>query len=220
MIMKLLKIQISSDILSKRGHPLIFEYISFIEIQNILQYDPNNLFLLAKIIIDKELEESNDFRLIEAYDTVQFFHVLKRRANELLCLLRLNTSIPLWPELEAKIWAVIPPIIMDPTSLHFNLIVSEKALKILHQFLSEQANSYRILAIEDVKRNFQADPLISPNFTNRQRKISQYAYRNGYFESPKKISAREIAEKFEISSSAITKHLRKTTKKAMKFFFS
>ncbi|MGV9174112.1 MAG: hypothetical protein ACOC44_07880 [Promethearchaeia archaeon] len=70
--------------------------------------------------------------------------------------------------MEPKIWAVIPPIILDPVSLHFNLIVSETAIKALYKFLARQATSYEVLAIENIKRlNF--------NFTHRQSEITKFA---------------------------------------------
>ena len=218
MEMKLLKLQISSDILSRRGHPLIFEYISSIEIQNVLQFDLNNLFLQAKIVVKDKLKK--DYHLIEKYETINYIYVLKERGNEIICLMSISTDTPLLPRNLLPNIAIMPPIIMDPDSLHFNFIIPEKSIKELYRFLDKYANSFEILAIESLIKNLSESTLLTPKFTQRQTEISRYAFRNGYFESPKQISAEEIAKHYDLSTSMVTKHLRVSTKKAMKFFFA
>lgn len=220
MEMKLLKIQISSDILSKRGHPRIFEYISSVEIQNVLQYDPNdpkNLFLQAKIFLKQEL--NGNYKKIEEYETIKFLYVLRERGREILCLMSIGTEDPLWPDLGPLPWAVIPPLILDPHSLHITFIIPEKLIKALDRFLSRDAKSYEILAIENMEKKITDLSFITPSFSSRQSEIARFAYRNGYFETPKRISAKQIANHFALSTSTITKHLRIATEKAMKFFF-
>ncbi len=220
MEMKLLKLRISSDILSKLGHPRIFEYISLIEIQSILQYDPKNLFLQAIVYVNEELVKTRNYKLIENYETVKFFYVLKETRKKLLCLMQIATEQPFWPELGATPWAAIPPIILDPTSIHFTFIISEKTIKVLDKFLSDYAVSYEILAIENLNKNIADSSFPIPNFSYKQQEITRYALRCGYFESPKRIGSEEIANHFEISKSAVTKHLRTAIKKGMKYFFS
>jgi len=218
MEMKLLKLQISSDILSRRGHPLIFEYISSVEIQNVLQFDLKNLFLQAKIVVKDNLNKN--YHLIEEYETINFIYVLKERGNEIICLMSISTDTPILPRNLLPDIAIMPPIILDPESLHFNFIIPEKTIKRLYKFLDEFADSFEILAIESLTRDLSDSSLLTPKFTQRQTEISRYAFRNGYFESPKKISAEDIAQHYGLSTSMVTKHLRASTKKAMKFLFA
>ena len=58
-----------------------------------------------------------------------------------------------------------------------------------------------------------------PDFTKRKKEIASYAAKNGFFASPKKITAEAIAKKFEISVSAVNKHLRTAENRAMEYFF-
>ncbi len=218
--MKLLKLRISSDILSKLGHPRIFEYISLIEIHSILQYDPRSLFLQAIVYVNEELSKTRNYNLIQNYETVKFFYVLKETGNKVLCLMQITTESPFWPKLDATPWAAIPPIILDPTSIHFTFIISEKTIKVLDKFLSNFAVSYEVLAIENLNKNIADSSFPIPKFTNKQQEITRYAFRSGYFESPKRIGSEEIANHFNISKSAVTKHLRAVVKKEMKYFFS
>jgi predicted DNA binding protein len=44
--------------------------------------------------------------------------------------------------------------------------------------------------------------------TDRQREIITAAYYGGYFDTPKAISGEDLAENFDISNSAVSKHLR------------
>ena len=45
-----------------------------------------------------------------------------------------------------------------------------------------------------------------------QKEIIFYAVRHGYYDIPRKISSRELANKFNISESALYEHLRKIEK--------
>lgn len=200
------------------GHPLIFEYISLVEIQNILQHDLTNIFIQAKITARDTLQ--GNYNLIRAYDTISFLHVLKERGNQFTCLMHIKTEQPFWPDLGPIPYAVIPPIVLDPHSSHFSLIISEKTITKLDKFISKYTESFEILALENLGKEIKEGVMLLPKFTERQNEITRHAYRKGYFSSPKGISAEEIAKEFDISTSAITKHLRIATEKAMEFFFS
>ncbi|MHA1274030.1 MAG: helix-turn-helix domain-containing protein [Promethearchaeota archaeon] len=216
--MKLLKVQVSSDILSERGHPRIFEYIDLVEIQNLLQYDKNNIFLYAKLYIKDSLKKN--YFLLEKYETISFLHVIKEYDREILCLMGIKTKNPILPNLGKAPWAIIPPIILDPESIHFNFIISESTIKALNNFLSKNAKSYKILAIENLNKEISKYAPLFPHFTKKQNEIARYASRKGFFESPKRISIEEIARHFRISHSTASKHLRLAVQKAMMFFFS
>ena len=59
-----------------------------------------------------------------------------------------------------------------------------------------------------------------PNFPVKQHEIALYATRNGYYDTPRKIGAKELATHFNISISAVNEHLRKAEKTTMHYFFS
>jgi predicted DNA binding protein len=86
-------------------------------------------------------------------------------------------------------------------------------------------DNYKIIGMTDINdiKNSEAEVWQSlipfPNFTPKQEEIVKFAAKNGYFTTPKKISAKKIALKFEISESAVNKHLRNATNLAMDYFF-
>ncbi|MHA1731881.1 MAG: helix-turn-helix domain-containing protein [Promethearchaeota archaeon] len=55
--------------------------------------------------------------------------------------------------------------------------------------------------------------------TNRQKRLFKYALQNGYFKIPRKISTKQIARYFSISTVAALEHLRKAQRKILTSFF-
>lgn len=64
----------------------------------------------------------------------------------------------------------------------------------------------------------QPDPeIVDPvsHLTDRQAEVLKAAYVGGYFENPRKITGEELAERFDISGSAVYKHLRAAQKRLL-----
>jgi predicted DNA binding protein len=219
--MKFVKLNISSDIFQKLGHPLIFEHIHHIEVLNILQYDPKNLFLLEKIIFRARFFE-NWRNIFKKQKLIKSYHLLKElpSENSILCLMRIKKRTALWPKINQGEWAILPPIVIDKKSLHINIILPESIIPILFRIFQKNSKKYEILAISNIDEKIANYSPFSPQFTSRQNEICRYAYRNGYFDSPKRIHSEDIAEKFNISTSAVTNHIRKASNLAFKYFFS
>ncbi len=226
--MKFLKIKFPADILSKLGHPRIFEHVSHVEVYNILQYDPQNFFLLTSISFPDDVaswREVPDFQDIVAgcHPVIKYFYLLNESPRSINCLIRLSKDVPFWPLLASQPsspWALLPPIMLDPESVHVIFIVAEKFLPQLNEMFSRFASSFEILAQNDLRKEWPTGMALGPEFTTRQIEIARFALRNGYFESPKGVSAQEIARHFKISPAAVTDHLRKATMSAMHYFFA
>lgn len=68
--------------------------------------------------------------------------------------------------------------------------------------------------IEMVARRETAGDLVTPNqtavdnLTDRQRNVLEAAINGGYFDTPKGITGEDLAEIFDISNAAVSKHLR------------
>lgn len=77
----------------------------------------------------------------------------------------------------------------------------------------------------DVNKINKVDDIIGkyaipfPSFTSRQKEVASFAAKNGYFRSPKGITAKKIARNFGISITAVNKHLKKAENLAMEYFF-
>jgi len=226
--MKFLKVKISADLLAKLGHPKIFEHVSHVEVYNIFQYDPQNFFLHSNISFpfsEGNWRDIPDFKKIVSgrHPVIKYFFLLHETQNSIECLLKLSKDVPFWPLLASKpnsLWALLPPVWLDPEFLHFILITNEESLPEIYDIFSNFASSTEILAQGDFQKEMSINSRVGPDFSERQIEITRFAFRNGYFNSPKNISAQDIAKNFGLSTAAITDHLRKATYCAMKYFFS
>ncbi len=226
--MKFIKIKISADLLAKLGHPKIFEHVSHVEVFHILQYDLQNFFLLATISFPPNIgpwRQIPDFQdmMTGRHAVIKYFFLLNENQNSIQCLIKLSKDVPFWPLVASQPnspWALLPPVMLDPEFLHLIFIVAEEFLPKLNDIFSRFASSFEILAQNDLRKEWSTRRSLGPEFTGRQIEVARYAFRNGYFHSPKGISAQDIAEFFKISPAAVTNHLRKATMTAMQFFFS
>ena len=63
-----------------------------------------------------------------------------------------------------------------------------------------------ILSIANIQPNYEN---LFLKLTDRQKEIIYYAIHHGYFEIPRRINSKKIADHFKISRSALYDHLRK-----------
>ncbi|KUH34569.1 transcriptional regulator [Thermococcus celericrescens] len=69
----------------------------------------------------------------------------------------------------------------------------------------------RVISVEE------AEPESSPlsKLTKRQAEVLLLAYKSGYFDEPRKVTLRELAEMLNLSPSTVKEHLRKGLKKVL-----
>ena len=74
------------------------------------------------------------------------------------------------------------------------------------EFLETRGVNYKVLSLTDAK--FSLNSPIS-RLTEKQQEAISLAFRLGYFDTPRKVSADELAEKLGLSSSTLAVHLRR-----------
>jgi len=216
--MRVLKITIPTKTLEDFGLPDYFKSMDFIEVLQIYQYDRNNFFALHKILFKPGMIDALDQQLKEFFHA-QTFQVLETRGNEVLCIMKQRNTAGFWPALLSGSWALIPPITIDSELVLFSVIAKEDAkLNIILNQL-KMFKSIKVLAISKVDEMTSSTPSAMPRLTNRQREILAFATRHGYFEMPKQVSTKQIADNFDISPSAVINHVQKAEKAIMKFLF-
>ncbi len=216
--MRILKIKIPTKTLLTLKIPDYFSVINHIEILQIYQYDRNNFFSLHKILF-KPNEIQNLAHYLYDLFLAQSFQILETKGDEALCIIKQRSSSGFWPSLLSESWALLPPIIIDPDAMIASIIMREdnQLSAILKQL--NAITSIELLAISnpnEIAENFTQS---LPGLTSRQREIMTYAARRGYFELPKKISTKQIAEHFAISTSAVINHIQKAEKILVKYHF-
>ena len=98
--------------------------------------------------------------------------------------------------------SALPNLLADMRSTFHNTTVTK---------LSEAASETQL--------DSNAAGLLEP-LTNRQREVLSNAVVEGYFEQPRGISATELAEKFGLSRSTVTQHLRSGQQKIIEQLFT
>lgn len=111
-----------------------------------------------------------------------------------------------------------PPIILDQDRLLVSIItVSKNVNKFVESLDAFYNNKLEILSISDIQPNYEN---LFLKLTDRQKEIVYYAIQQGYFEIPRRINSKKIANHFKISRSALYEHLRKIEKIIYNTIFS
>jgi len=217
--MRIVKIKLSSDYFQSFVYPDFFKVCSYIEIQKIFIQSASDFFSIQKIVLKPEYVKTAEQTIRSVFKPV-IFQIIEQRGEDVLCIIKEANQTGFHPFLFNSDVAMIPPIEIDPESVKLSFIASEENLPKIIQNLPAIVKKYEIIAVTDAQSTPETIGQAYPGFTARQREIATYAFRNGFFESPKKITAEEIAAKFDISVSAVNDHVRKIEKIVMKYFFS
>ncbi len=224
--MKVIRLEIPARFIDVVGAKDIFEDIESLEIHNAFQYDRDNFFSLQTIrfIPGSPSLENLEFFLTEQFNA-HFIQIINQRGPEIFCILNQNLATGFFKTLEPGPWAIVFPLLVTREHILLNLISPEYLVPKLYKLLSQFVDDYKVIGISEFERVESEDLGMGdfsfpwPKFTSRQKEILQYAAEQGYFESPKQITGREIAEYFGISESSINDHIRNAQNTAMRFFF-
>jgi len=88
---------------------------------------------------------------------------------------------------------------------------SAQVKRLLHQ-MGIMGLRHKIVSLTDAKYS-QESPLSS--LTERQRKILIAAYKQGYYDLPRKINSEQLAKKLGLVSSTLVEHLRKAERRLL-----
>jgi len=222
--MKVVRLQIPGNFLKYVGFSQLFEELEFVEILNAFQYDQKHFFALQRIKFKSKAIVNLD-KFIKTNFQPESFQLLNRTNNEILCIMNQNKASGFFPIVDSGPWAFLFPIHISKDVLLINIISQNEYVDRLFKILSSFTENYKIVGLTDLNEVNQFDDTILstaipfPNFTKRQREISRYAALNGYFKSPKSITAKKLAEHFGISEKTVNKHLKTAKNLAMEYFF-
>jgi predicted DNA binding protein len=102
------------------------------------------------------------------------------------------------------------PIVFEGDSCQFGMIGSSEELQSIVNAAKERSWGLEILSLYDY------NPLVSglmSELTGKQRDILKTAYRQGYFDHPRKIDSGKLAEKMGIHKTTLLEHLHKAEKR-------
>lgn len=224
--MRILRLKISAEMVKNMKFSL-FEKLEYLEILNTWQYSQTNFFSVQKMVFKPEFQSIlDDIDTLKKEVNATYMQILRKKENEILCILQQHLASGFWPVIkEGGPWALIPPISVDKEYILLTIVAPKEYVQNLFQMVNIFTNDYTVLAVERMDNVDRIEEMLGitnlpyPTFTDRQREIATYAVRNGFYQSPKSISAQAIAEEMGISVSAVNEHLRKVERVAMDFFF-
>jgi len=222
--MKIIRLQIPGNFLVHVGFADLFQNLEFIEILNAFQYDQNHFFALQRIKFKPNLIKNLDNYIKKKFNP-QSFQLLNQTKDEIICIMNQNKTSGFFPIVDSGPWAFLFPIHVSQEVLLINLISQNEYVNKLFDVINSFTEKYEIIGMTDLDKIDEVDQTIwrsaipFPNFTKRQQEVASYAAKEGFFKSPKKISAAQIGTHFGISESAVNKHLKTVKNLAMEYFF-
>jgi hypothetical protein len=222
--MKIIRLQIPGNFLEHVGFADLFQYLEFIEILNAFQYDQNHFFALQRIKFKPNIIKELD-KYIKKQFNPQSFQLLNQTRDEIICIMNQNKTSGFFPIVDSGPWAFLFPIHISQEVLLINIISQTEYINKLFDAINEITDKFEIVGMTDLDKLDEVDQTIwrsaipFPNFTKRQQEVATYAAKEGFFKTPKKISAVQIATHFGISESAVNRLLKTAKNLAMEYFF-
>jgi len=222
--MKIIRLQIPGNFLEHVGFADLFQHLEFIEILNAFQYDQNHFFALQRIKFKPNLIKNLDNYIKKKFNP-QSFQLLNQTKDEIICIMNQKNTSGFFPIVDSGPWAFLFPIHVSQEVLLINIISQNEYVNKLFDVINLFTENYKIIGMTDLDKIDAIDQTIwrsaipFPNFTKRQQEVAAYAAKRGFFKTPKKASAAQIANHFGISESAINKLLKTAKNLAMEYFF-
>ena len=184
-----------------------FDLLEKYELLQIHRQDEDQIFATQKV---KFKDPKMNPKMLEGKNYgIPYIEVIKedRGNNEFIFFSKHNWIKETKQFLDRLDLIIDPPIILEQDRLLVSIITESKNVD---EFINVLDNYYNgkleILSISNIHPNYEN---LFLKLTNRQKEIVYYAIQHGYFEIPRRINSKKIANHFKISRSALYKHLRK-----------
>ncbi len=141
---------------------------------------------------------------------------MKNKKTLLLC--QLNNQIEALPLYEGDLIYVNPIIVKKDFSQEYEVAHWER--KRLKKIMNITKKSIKMDLIKIKKEKLSNISFfgLSPNLTDKQKQALKFAFKNKYYDFPRKNSLIQLSKKKKTPLSTFQKNLRKAEKKIMEFF--
>ena len=204
--LKKIVLKIPLDSMAKQFFDLLEKY----ELLQIHRQDEDQIFATQKV---KFKDPKMDPKMLEGKNYgMSYIEIIKEdRGNNEFIFFSKHKWIKQTKDFLDKLDLIIdPPIILDQDRLLVSIITDSKNIdKFVESLDSFYNTKLEILSISDIQPNYEN---LFLKLTDRQKEVAYYAVQHGYFEIPRRINSKKIANHFKISRSALYDHLRKIEK--------
>jgi predicted DNA binding protein len=204
--LKKIVLKIPLDPMAKQFFDLLEKY----ELLQIHRQDEDQIFATQKV---RFKDPKMDPKMLEGkHYGMSYIEVIKEdRGNNEFIFFSKHKWIKQTKDFLDKLDLIIdPPIILDRDRLLVSVITDSKNIdKFVESLDSFYNTKLEILSISDIQPNYEN---LFLKLTDRQKEVAYYAVQHGYFEIPRRINSKKIANHFKITRSALYDHLRKIEK--------
>lgn len=201
-----------------------FRDIDQIIVQQQFTTSPKNFILLCEINWKERFGDFDD-RLSELKNDVDVFDDITvinsdQEQKRTLCFL-MGVHDPIYTELfiyttQEFLCFIEFPIFLREEYGIMNLVGVPEDVDRLLAFMKEFGSGFEIMAVMNYSTR---DRGLLASLTEKQLSVMKYAYEHGFFEHPRKTSARELANKLEIAHTTFLTHIRKSQQRILSVLF-
>jgi hypothetical protein len=211
--MRTLTLEIEPFEAVKEGMAGTFSRIRSFEILETLKmnYEEGICIEIMEFIL-KEGESIHDIRTV---GDMEILNVLKSEGCKHTCLIRYTEpeeTKGMFQESDLGLIHTIPTII-SLEKFTVSMMGEQKNLSNFTEMMRTHAGTIKKMAVR--RAAYQKADILAV-LTDKQREVMIAAFRNGYYEYPKKISSRRLCRKVNISKPTLLQHMRKAEGRILK----
>lgn len=182
---------------------------------NLSSYEKNKLLIVTSVGKffgdDKNKQKAMNFLKKDK-------HIVKLEEKNGFFIITVKEDLSFKP-FYSPLFIYVSPVVIDNQGIYSFHIGSwkrediEKLLKTVENY-----PLYKLISLKQEKIENISLIGLHPNLTEKQRKAHELAVENGYYEYPKKINLKKLAQFMKISYSTYQQHLKYAEKKINNFF--
>lgn len=214
--MRQLVLEIPHLDLAKSDGKALLQRVKSVEVVHFLRHDPSGFAAISKI----ELADDGT-RIEDAMRAIRNTHghgaeiQLLERIGErtYLCFMRGKLQhVPIQIDLRSTKTYITTPFELRDGNLRLTALGGVKEIEGLARRIERSGIRCRVVSLTDAK--FPPDSPLG-RLTERQRKILKTAYNLGYYDRPKRINSRQLAERLNLANSTVAVHIQKAERRLL-----
>ena len=182
--------------------------IEAFEVLHVLRHDKNEIAMICRVTLKDPSTRSELFR--DSRDRAQLLEQTKEGVLTYFVRTEFAPDSFNHTLLKGIGGYFTRPFELKDGKVTLTFLGSSNSVRKLFQNLDKKGLSYKLISLEDARFSPHS-PLSS--LTSRQRRVLISAFRMGYYDQPKKISSRELAEKLGMQHPTLSIHRIKAEKK-------
>ena len=194
--------------IDKESADMSIEKIKLFELLHVLRFDSQQLASICRVeFIDPSIKIEDVF----IGNKLKVVPLEKEKEGTYICFLKER-----WPHgsqelLNFKVYLSEPCEIRDG-KVKVSVVGETRQLKAFIKFIQKLDVSFKVVSLTEAKFSPHS-PL--DYLTNKQRTVLVSAFDHGYYDLPRKIDSKELAEKLGLRSSTLIEHRRKAERRLL-----